>query len=313
MSRAVSESEDDGASEENEDDLEDAEIDESDDSGSEYEASDDDVVPEGRYQDNDAPEDTFEDSLSAKGIDDDEVMLDAAIQMSLDTARQDRSRAAGLSTAGAGSSKSRAPINKAAALRAAAAERRLKQDFDVDDFGMSDSETRSASSSEDEPLARGIGIGKGKGSKSKSKSKATMLKDITSSPKQMSIPELRRQRQERRRLARLAKGANKKEEAELCKKLGRKLTMVCFFLVRVFARTYVHLQAEKTMVALHKHHSELKDVWGDLKREIPIVIPQRAEQPPNMNVTLLPFQLESLYWMRNQEKGAWKGGILAVS
>jgi hypothetical protein len=29
-------------------------------------------------------------------------------------------------------------------------------------------------------------------------------------------------------------------------------------------------------------------------------------------VTLLPFQQESLYWMRKQEDGVWNGGMLAV-
>lgn len=42
------------------------------------------------------------------------------------------------------------------------------------------------------------------------------------------------------------------------------------------------------------------------------MVPQRAEPPANLKVTLLPFQMESLYWMRNQEQGTWKGGILAV-
>jgi DNA repair protein RAD16 len=72
------------------------------------------------------------------------------------------------------------------------------------------------------------------------------------------------------------------------------------------------IQAEKATLALRKCHPELKDVWGDLEESIPIIRPQRAEQPENLKVTLLPFQQESLYWMRKQEKGVWNGGMLAV-
>jgi len=64
---------------------------------------------------------------------------------------------------------------------------------------------------------------------------------------------------------------------------------------------------------LYIQHPELRDVWGDLEQKIKIVVPQKAEQPPELKLKLLPFQLESLYWMRNQEDGVWKGGMLAVS
>jgi DNA repair protein RAD16 len=63
---------------------------------------------------------------------------------------------------------------------------------------------------------------------------------------------------------------------------------------------------------LHRYHGELKDVWGNLEDSIPIVVPQEAVQPRNLKLTLLPFQKESLFWMRNQEKGIWHGGMLAV-
>lgn len=32
---------------------------------------------------------------------------------------------------------------------------------------------------------------------------------------------------------------------------------------------------------------------------------------PALKLTLLPFQKESLFWMRKQEEGVWKGGMLA--
>ncbi|KAH7924828.1 hypothetical protein BV22DRAFT_1012466 [Leucogyrophana mollusca] len=70
--------------------------------------------------------------------------------------------------------------------------------------------------------------------------------------------------------------------------------------------------AEKSGLALRLHHPELRDVWGDLEANVSVPIPVKAEQPPGLKVTLLPFQLESLFWMRKQEKGIWSGGMLAV-
>lgn len=72
------------------------------------------------------------------------------------------------------------------------------------------------------------------------------------------------------------------------------------------------VQAEKSTLALHRHHPELKDVWGDLERDIEVVVPKKAEQPSNLKVQLLPFQLESLSWFKEQEKSIWSGGMLAV-
>ncbi|KAG1775703.1 SNF2 family N-terminal domain-containing protein [Suillus placidus] len=79
---------------------------------------------------------------------------------------------------------------------------------------------------------------------------------------------------QRRYLQEAERRADKLEEHTLMRKLGQKLTW-----------------AEKFSLALKKHHPELKDVWGD--------------------VTLLPFQQESLFWMRKQEQGIWHGGMLA--
>lgn len=64
---------------------------------------------------------------------------------------------------------------------------------------------------------------------------------------------------------------------------------------------------------LSVQHPELEDVWGDLERTVKPVTPKKAPQPEGLKVTLLPFQQESLYWMRQQEKGPWSGGMLAVS
>jgi hypothetical protein len=39
---------------------------------------------------------------------------------------------------------------------------------------------------------------------------------------------------------------------------------------------------------------------------------EKASQPSGLKVKLLPFQQESLFWMRKQEKySEWKGGMLA--
>ena len=72
------------------------------------------------------------------------------------------------------------------------------------------------------------------------------------------------------------------------------------------------LQLEKNAIALKRHHPELEDVWGDLEKGVAVVVPQKADPPAGLKVTLLPFQQESLFWMRKQEKGVWKGGMLAV-
>jgi len=104
-------------------------------------------------------------------------------------------------------------------------------------------------------------------------------------------------------------------ERRMRKKLGRKLTIVrlpptppnCPTL------TIYYSQRDKSTVQLHLFHPELKSCWGDLKKTIAIVAPEKAEQPKNLLVTLLPFQQESLSWMRKQECGPWSGGILAVS
>lgn len=74
-----------------------------------------------------------------------------------------------------------------------------------------------------------------------------------------------------------------------------------------------YFQRDKSTAQLHLFHPELKSCWGDLKKTISIIVPQKAEQPERLLVTLLPFQQESLHWMKKQECGPWSGGILAVS
>ena len=122
-------------------------------------------------------------------------------------------------------------------------------------------------------------------------------------------------RRETRRLARL----EKQDIRMLEYKLGRRLThvgLVDLFCPLIYSFHFSYLiltQAEKSTIQLQRHHPELRDAWGDLEAAARIVEPQKAEQPSGLKVTLLPFQQESLYWMRNQEFGQYAGGLLAVS
>ncbi|EST04998.1 SNF2-related [Kalmanozyma brasiliensis GHG001] len=70
-------------------------------------------------------------------------------------------------------------------------------------------------------------------------------------------------------------------------------------------------QYDKNFTALTKHHPQLKSVWEDLQRTVAVIKPEEAEQPTGLNIRLLPFQREGLFWMTRQEQGTWKGGMLA--
>ncbi|TXT13317.1 hypothetical protein VHUM_00684 [Vanrija humicola] len=85
-----------------------------------------------------------------------------------------------------------------------------------------------------------------------------------------------------------------KGERKLRKQLGRKLT-----------------QGEKNQVRLALYHPELVDCWGDLESNIEPIKPVPMEAHPSLKLTLLPFQKESLFWMKKQEEGVWRGGMLA--
>ena len=145
---------------------------------------------------------------------DEEAMVHAAVRQSLRTAREEQERAAGLTSAGASSSKARAPT-KASQRAAAAAEKRLARAQEGDSQGDSDfvEDILSLSDdSEDEPLSKGKG---------KQVAKAPV--EPLGKAKHMTINELRKlRRAENRRNNTVAK-----EEAELRAKLGRKLTYVC--------------------------------------------------------------------------------------
>ncbi|KAJ7087303.1 DNA repair protein rad16 [Mycena belliarum] len=253
-----------------------AELEESDDSGSEFVGSDSEAELPLRLRHRDAGLDS---DLEIEDIDDEDIMVDAAINMSLQ----------GPNVASSSSSRL-VSTNPHALLRARAAEARFAAakrgvDDTVDDSQMDvDASDLSSAPDSDEDLPKGKTAG------SKGKKKVT----VRSTSKKMTMRELREQRREARLRAKLAKRENHLEEAALKKKLGRKLTY-----------------AEKSTIALHKHHPELRDVWGDLAEKIPVVVPTKADQPSNLKLNLLPFQQESLFWMKKQEAGIWNGGMLA--
>ncbi|CAE6445882.1 unnamed protein product [Rhizoctonia solani] len=237
-----------------------------------------------KSMDSDALDDDVDDDVDEENASEDEaLMLGAAIQASL-VPNGD------VDENGAGPSKPRPSANtarnKAAAKRAAAAERRLgiakadsdSDEFELDEEGDSDEESAALTDDSDQPL----GKKQGKGGKQAKKTGT------------MTVSQMRAER-------RAAKAAAKAEMAPIAsairkkrKQLGRKLT-----------------PAERTTVMLAIQHPELEDVWGDLERTVKPVAPEKAPQPEGLKVTLLPFQQESLFWMRKQETGPWSGGMLA--
>ncbi|KAK8849448.1 hypothetical protein IAR55_004781 [Kwoniella newhampshirensis] len=110
----------------------------------------------------------------------------------------------------------------------------------------------------------------------------------------MTIKKMRAKARADRQQAEEDAKPRRKKEKELSEKLGRKLT-----------------NGEKNLVALSMYHPELEDVWGDLQTKVVPVKPITMEAHPSLKLTLLPFQKESLYWMKKQEEGPWKGGMLA--
>lgn len=62
---------------------------------------------------------------------------------------------------------------------------------------------------------------------------------------------------------------------------------------------------------LRENHPELRSVFEDLAAQ-PATSTAPMDQPPGLNITLLPFQREGLGWLVRQEKETvYKGGILA--
>ncbi|CAE6511630.1 unnamed protein product [Rhizoctonia solani] len=255
-----------------------------------------------KSMDSDALDDDDDDDVDEENASEDEaLMLEAAIQASL-VPNGD------VDDNGAGPSKPRPSANtarnKAAAKRAAAAERRLgiakadsdSDEFELDEEGDSDEESAALTDDSDQPL----GKKQGKGGKQAKKTGT------------MTVSQMRAER-------RAAKAAAKAEMAPIAsairkkrKQLGRKLTPAERTTV-MLAIQHPELEDVWGYVDSVKQtdHPELEDVWGDLERTVKPVAPEKAPQPEGLKVTLLPFQQESLFWMRKQETGPWSGGMLA--
>jgi DNA repair protein RAD16 len=60
---------------------------------------------------------------------------------------------------------------------------------------------------------------------------------------------------------------------------------------------------------LENHHPEIVTMWDDLEK-MPILKAGKAAQPQSISRQLKPFQLEGLAWMKEMERGEWKGGLL---
>ncbi|KAI0082886.1 hypothetical protein K474DRAFT_1655071 [Panus rudis PR-1116 ss-1] len=250
------------------------EFDESDDSGSEFQASDSDVaeVVEDSEDEQIFPAKALSRKRSTASV---VEHSDSSDEVMLEVALQESLVTARLEQAArSGASSAAAGSSKAAA---GPSRTRAKGRGAVHVHDSSEEDDYAPTSDEDSRKF----AGKGKASVKAVKKQA---------PKPMTVYERRRVQRE----SRLAAKARKREEHALRSKLGRNLT-----------------HAEKSTIALQRNHPELKDVWGDLERDIPIPVPQRADPPPNLKVTLLPFQRESLHWMKIQEKGVWSGGLLA--
>lgn len=178
-------------------------------SGSEFVASDSEESLQGSVQDSDAEATRTYPTQQGQVIyssddDQDSVMLEAALHLSLQTGRN-------IDGAGPSSGTPLTAVNTEAARRAAAIERRLaarsETGFDVDDSAMDFDNLSSLSDSDEEPLSV---KSKAKG-KSKLKSKSKQGKKGRSN-QPMSVLELR------------------KAERKLRHKLGRKLTWVRRFI-----------------------------------------------------------------------------------
>jgi DNA repair protein RAD16 len=272
---------------------------ESDDSGSEYEGSGDDLPRHSKLrgrEDVDVVSDSEEDEA---------LMITAAIEASHKTASLEAQQrtGAGPSTRVTRSISATTPgASRVTERRSEACVTDSDDEFNMDSVELQDESGLSVlETSDEEPMAPSSSKGKGK-AKAKQKGKHKTTKEMS-----------RLERARQRGLAQAERKEAKKEERKLSLQLGRRLTYVSPAFLVQRDELIAWLQAEKSSLALRIHHPELKDVWGDLEAQVPITVPEQAKQPVGLKVTLLPFQRESLSWMRKQENGVWHGGLLAVS
>ncbi|KAL4075584.1 SNF2 family N-terminal domain-containing protein [Scleroderma citrinum] len=208
-----------------------------------------------------------------QGSDEDEeaLMVSAAIELSRQTARQETQRRSGAGSSSKTTAKK--PTRKTGATRRRAAMRTKAKKKENDK--EPDDVSFDSEVIDDSELS---GLSDNDDPVISSIKKAKETGDM--------LPFSRLKREEQREI--------KKQEMAMARKLGRRLTT-----------------AEKNSIRLLRHHPELRNIWGDLESRQAIATPEKADQPAGLKVTLLPFQRESLSWMRKQEGGIWKGGILA--
>ncbi|KAI8815059.1 adenosinetriphosphatase [Cladochytrium replicatum] len=53
---------------------------------------------------------------------------------------------------------------------------------------------------------------------------------------------------------------------------------------------------------IYYHHPRLETIWDELEKSVATIEMKEAEQPENVLVKLLPFQLKGVYWLRKQEE-----------
>lgn len=197
---------------------------ESEDSGSEFEVSGEEAA-EGNLEDDSEDEiEAYAKALEEDGIDADDVLLDAALQESIETARHSKAQQHGSSSSGVGSSSSKKTTAREVlrAAAAAAAERRLTRaasggNIDVDNYVQdSDDDDLSSLSSDDSdaPISKSK---KGKGKAQKAKKTAANAKPVI-----MTVAKMKQTWAERKAAAK----ARRDEARDLKKKLGRKPTQV---------------------------------------------------------------------------------------
>ena len=205
-----------------------ASLNESEDSGSEFEVSGQEIAGSGS-EDEAAAEDelqAYAQALEEEGVDANDVLLSAAVQESLEATRQTDAVRQGTSSRGAGSSscKKRSAREILRTAAAAAAERRLKitasvENIDVDDYVQDSEDDSSASFSDsddsDTPLSKLKG-------KRKAKPQKAGKTAVRSEAVVLTLDDIRQRKAEKRAAAK----ARREEERALKDKLGRKITQV---------------------------------------------------------------------------------------
>lgn len=284
---------------------------ESDDSGSDFEASkqgsveieteDEEYMRKSRRSPRKQSLPAIDQYLS-DDENDEQIMLDVAIQESLQTARLDQTASNGAGP----SSRPIAPSNRAAALRAAAAERRLSSANNLEYILSTESE---AESSGDEALF-----------KAKASRKSVTIRDTTST-KFMSMSERRKLKKEKRKFNAAAnRRGTRKEELAMIRELGRPLT-----LVRV-VETATHIAADgSTLHRRKKRCFSSTNITGSSgtsgvisKKLFPLLFLRRPNSQKTWRSRYFRFSRKVCIGCESRNKefgtaGCWRYGLIFLS